>query len=184
MDASLAFRADSVQTQKVPMKRVSFQLHIDHGVLSIDPVDFELPLGKLAGQVHLDTRSHPAHAAIDMRLSDLHLDQFKGKDASEAPLGGIMLSRARLEGRGNSAHAIAADSSGTITAVVPQEIRRTIAELTGINVLTGLGLRSGQERTNSPDSLRCGRVSDRGRGRPRRALGHRYAASDQRGRPH
>jgi uncharacterized protein involved in outer membrane biogenesis len=155
MDATVDFRANSVQTQKVPIKAVTINLKLDHGAMVIDPLDFELPLGKLAGQVQLDTRGQAPQATVDLRLTDVPLDQFKGKTASQAPLSGILQSHVHLEGHGNSVHDLAADSNGTIAAVIPQgEIRQSLAELTGINVLTGLGLLlSGNEKTAA---IRCG----------------------------
>jgi uncharacterized protein involved in outer membrane biogenesis len=155
MDAQFALHADSVQTQKVPIKAVTINLKLDHGLLIVDPLDFELPLGKLAGQIRLDTRGDSPQAAVDMRLTDVQLDQFKGKTASQAPLGGVLQTHAHLEGHGNSVHDIAADSNGTIAAVIPQgEIRQSLAELTGINVLTGIGLLVRGNQQTVP--IRCG----------------------------
>jgi len=157
MDAAVDFRADSVQAQKVPFKNVSFKLKLDHGVLIIDPIDFELPAGKLAGQIRLNTSGSAPDANIDIHLSDIHLDQFKSQkaSASAAPLDGIMQGRARLEGRGNSVHAIAADANGTISAVVPHgEMREAFAELAGIDMVRGLGLLLGKKDQTA--AIRCG----------------------------
>jgi uncharacterized protein involved in outer membrane biogenesis len=154
MDADLVLHAESVQTQKMPIKAVNINLKLDHGVLVVDPLDFELPLGKLAGQIRLDSNAAPPQTSVDMRLSDVHLDQFKGK-ASEAPLAGVLQTHIRLEGHGNSVHEIAADSNGTIAAVIPQgEMRQSFAELTGINVLSGLGLLLSGNQQTVP--IRCG----------------------------
>jgi len=149
MDAEFSLHADSVQTQKLPIQAVTLALKLDHGVLVADPVDFELPLGKLAAQIRLDSQAKPPQVMVDMRLTDVHLDQFKGKTASQAPMGGVLQSHIHLEGHGNSVHDIAADSNGTIAAVIPQgEIRQSFAELTGINVVSGLGLLlSGSQQT-------------------------------------
>jgi len=149
MDAEFSLHADSVQTQKLPIQAVTLNLKLDHGVLIADPVDFELPLGKLAGQIRLDSQAKPPQVMVDMRLTDVHLDQFKGKTASQAPMGGVLQTHLHLEGQGNSVHDVAADSNGTIAAVNPQgEIRQSFAELTGINVVSGLGLLlSGSQQT-------------------------------------
>jgi uncharacterized protein involved in outer membrane biogenesis len=141
MDASFDLHADSVQALKLPIKALSFSLKLDHGVLDIVPVDFELPLGKLTGEVHLDTRAAPPQATVDMRLSDVNLDQFKGATMAQAPLSGILDMHVHLAGHGNSVHAIAADADGKLAAAIPHgEIRQALAELTGINVLSGVGL--------------------------------------------
>jgi uncharacterized protein involved in outer membrane biogenesis len=155
MDAEFVLHADSVQTQKIPIKAVTINLKLDHGLLTVNPLDFELPLGKLAGDIQLDTRTQSPQAMVDMRLTDIQLDQFKGKTAAQAPLSGVLQTHIQLQGHGNSVHDIAADSNGTIVVVIPQgEIRQSLAELTGINVLSGIGLLvSGNQRTVP---IRCG----------------------------
>ena len=70
----------------MPIKNVSFKLKLDHGVLNIDPVDFELPAGRLAGQIHLNTGNGAPDTSMDIRLSDIHLDQFKSKKSPQAPI--------------------------------------------------------------------------------------------------
>jgi uncharacterized protein involved in outer membrane biogenesis len=154
MDAAVDFQAASVQTEKVPIKAVTLNLKLEHGVLVLDPVDFHLPLGKLAGQVRLDTHNQTPQATVDLHLSDVNLEQFKGKTSPQAPMSGTLQSHAHLEGHGNSVHAMAAGANGTIAAVVPQgEIRKSLAELTGINVLTGLGLLLSGNQQTAP--IRC-----------------------------
>ncbi|HEX2789749.1 MAG TPA: AsmA family protein, partial [Steroidobacteraceae bacterium] len=85
MDAAVDFRADSVQTQKIPFQNVSFKLKLDHGVLTIDPVDFQMPAGKLAGQIRLDTSGGVPDTNLDIRLSDIQLNQFKSSKSSSPP---------------------------------------------------------------------------------------------------
>jgi AsmA family protein len=159
MDAAVDFQADSVQTQKVPFKNVAFKLKLDHGVLDIDPVDFELPAGKLAGRIRLSTSQGVPDTDLDIRLSDIQLDQFKSaKSAAPAPLGGVMQGRLRLEGHGNSVHAIASDANGTISVVVPNgQMREAFAELAGIDVVRGLGLLLGKKDEST--AIRCGIIA-------------------------
>jgi AsmA family protein len=157
MDADVDFSAASIQAQKVPFKAVAFKLKLDHGVLSIDPIDFELPLGKLAAQLQLNTNGSTPQTDIDLRIHDVPLNQFRSKTASEqqAPLDGVLQARLKISGHGNSVHAIAADGNGTLSAVVPQgEMREAFAELTGINILRGLGLLLGEKDKSVP--IRCG----------------------------
>jgi AsmA family protein len=159
MDAAVDFRADSVQTQKVPFKNVSFKLKLDNGVLNIDPVDFELPAGKLAGQIRLNTSGGAPEATLDIRLSDINLEQFKSAKSSAAPpLAGVMQGRLRLEGHGNSVHAIAADANGELSAVLPHgEMREAFAELAGIDMVRGLGLLLGNKDQST--AIRCGIIA-------------------------
>jgi uncharacterized protein involved in outer membrane biogenesis len=141
MDATMDFNAESVQTQKVPIRNVAFRLKLDHGDLDIDPLEFQLPQGKLDGTIELNASGDVPHTSLDLRLSDIRLDQFKPKNASDAPVQGVMEGRLHIEGSGNSVHAIAADADGTLSAVITHgEIRAAFAELAGIDVVHGLGL--------------------------------------------
>jgi uncharacterized protein involved in outer membrane biogenesis len=159
MDAAVDFRADSVQTQKIPFQNVSFKLKLDHGVLTIDPVDFQMPAGKLAGQIRLDTSGGVPDTNLDIRLSDIQLNQFKSsKSSSPPPVQGVMQGRLRVEGHGNSMHAIAADASGTISVVLPHgDMRAAFAELAGIDVVRGLGLLLG--KNDESIAIRCGIIA-------------------------
>jgi hypothetical protein len=155
MDADVDFRADSVQTEKVPIKNVDFKLKLDHGELTIDPVNFQLPEGKLTGRIHLSTGGKIPQTSLDIRLSDIRLDQFKPKNSNAAPLEGIMQGRLQIDGSGNSIHAVAADANGTISAVLPHgEMREAFAELAGIDVVRGLGLLFTKKEQTVP--IRCG----------------------------
>ena len=51
-----------------------------------------------------------------------------------------MEGRLRIEGTGNSVHAISADANGTLSAVISEaQMRKAFAELAGIDVVRGLG---------------------------------------------
>ena len=159
MDAEVDFRADSVQTQKIPFRNVSFKLKLDHGLLIVDPVDFQMPAGKLAGQIRLNTSGDAPDANLDIRLSDIQLNQFKSSKSSEPPpLQGVMQGRLRIEGHGNSVHAIASDANGSVSVVLPHgDMREAFAELAGIDVVRGLGLLLGKK--DESIAIRCGIVA-------------------------
>ncbi|MBC7982608.1 MAG: AsmA family protein [Candidatus Obscuribacterales bacterium] len=155
MDAEMSLHADSVQTQKVPIKSVDINLKLKDGVLVLDPIVFTLPQGKMAGTAHIDAREKIAKSKLDLRLTNVKLDQFKGKKMLEPPLDGMLHARMQLTGTGNSVHDIAANANGQLNAVVPHgEIRKAFAELTGINVARGLGLLLAKDQDRS--TVRCG----------------------------
>jgi uncharacterized protein involved in outer membrane biogenesis len=141
MDAQLKLRADAVKASSVPIKALTINLHLKEGVLSIDPLDFTLPQGHLTGAVGLDTQHGTGLTALDLRMQNVDLAQFKGAKMASAPIDGTLLSRIQLKGEGNSVHQMLASADGTITAIIPHgDIRQAFAELTGINVAQGLGL--------------------------------------------
>jgi len=155
MDAKLKYRAESVVTAKWPLRKVSVDLTLDHGLLTVDPLSVDFPQGRLAGRVRLDGRKTPAITDLDMRLTNLALDKFlTAKTGGQPPLEGVLMARAQLHGRGDTVHAAAADANGRLVFVVPHgEMRQAFAELLGINVAKGLYLLLSKSDKETP--LRC-----------------------------
>jgi len=155
MDAKLHYRAKSVVTAKWPLRQVAFDLTLDHGLLTLDPLSFEFPQGRLAGKVRLDGRKAPAVTDLDMRLTNLALDKMlAGKAGGPPPIEGVMIARAQLHGAGDTVHAAAAGANGRLVMVVPHgQMRQAFAELLGINVANGLYLLLAKDPKETP--LRC-----------------------------
>jgi AsmA family protein len=140
MDADVRYQAQSIKEQKIPFKEVSWHLQLSHGVLTINPLSFVLPQGKVTGRLRIDASRDVPEDEVDLRLSQVDLAEFHPKDGPP-PLNGSLLARVAIHGRGQSVHDVAATADGAMTIVVPHgEIRSAFAELTGVNVARGLGL--------------------------------------------
>jgi len=155
MNADVTYHAAAVVAPKVPMKDVAFRVVLENGLLTIDPLSFGLDAGKVSGKVQIDARQDVPVTHIDMRIDDVDLGQFKSASMQEPPLQGEMQGRFEFHGGGSSVHKLAADADGAISVAIPHgKIRSVFAELTGINVLKGLGLLLAKE-TDETD-IRCG----------------------------
>ena len=142
MDAKVTYRADTVNSQDLPLSELEFTINLKDGVMRLDPVSFRLRQGRLSGAVRIDASRDNPDVDLDMRLTDAKLEQFfVQKDGAPTPLTGSVLARAKLHGQGLSVHGVASNANGNVTLVVPHgEIRQAFAELLGINVANGLGL--------------------------------------------
>jgi len=157
MNADVTYRAAAVLAPKVPMKEVLFHVVLENGLLTIDPLSFVLDSGKFTGKVQIDARKDVPVTQIDMRIDNVDLGQFKSASMTTPPIQGEMQGRLEFHGSGSSIHKLAADADGTVSIVIPHgRIRSVFAELTGINVLKGLGLLLTKE-TDETD-IRCGIV--------------------------
>jgi len=155
MNADVTYRAASVQVPKIPMKAMNLHVVLDDGLLTLNPLDFQLDQGKLAGRVQIDARQDNPTSSVDLHIDDIDLDEFKSTAMKEAPLGGALLGRLKFQGTGASVHKFAASSNGAMSVVIPHgDISDAIAELTGINVLQGLGLLITKEEKKT--AIRCG----------------------------
>lgn len=141
MTAQVHLHADSIKTSKLPLKELDLGVNVNDAQLSLDPLQLTLPQGKLSGVVRIDTRVSPAVTALDLRLRDVRLAQFRPAKMAQSPIEGILESRMQLKGSGNSVQDIFGHSDGVFTAVIPQgAVRQAFAEFVGINVARGLGL--------------------------------------------
>jgi len=155
MDADVRCSAHSVLASKLPMQDVRFRLKLHAGLLRIEPLSFGLTEGQFSGSVQIDASKSPPQTAVDMKLANVNLAQFKPAGSETPALGGMLLGRVRIQGSGASVHKFAADSNGSLSFVIPKgEVRAAFAELTGINVASGLGLLLTGDQKQA--ELRCG----------------------------
>jgi uncharacterized protein involved in outer membrane biogenesis len=153
MDAVVHYRAASVQAGKAPLRSFALDVTLDHGVLIADPLSFSLPHGDLTGRVRLDARRHVPLTDVDLKLTNLRMEDFLHGSGPPA-IEGLVEARARLHGSGGSVHAAASSADGSLTVVAPHgEIRQELAELLGIDVIKGLGLYL--SKSQSQTGVRC-----------------------------
>jgi uncharacterized protein involved in outer membrane biogenesis len=155
MDGDVHFKATSIEAGKVPFTQVSLHAMLKDGVLALDPVQFEMPQGRLSAAINIDAREAIPRVRMDMHATDINLALLKGSGpASAAPLTGVLQARAVIKGRGDSVHNVMTDADGSFAAVIPHgDIRSAFAELTGID-LSGLGLLLTKDQRRAP--IRCG----------------------------
>jgi hypothetical protein len=155
MDAKLRYRALAVQTTRWPLRKAALDLTLDHGLLTLDPVEFDFPQGRLAGHVRIDGRKDPAVSDLDMRVTGLSMQEFLPAKAGQPPaIEGVLQARAQLHGRGDTIHDAASTADGKVVVVAPSgKIRQAFAELMGINVANGLYLLLSKD--NRETDLRC-----------------------------
>lgn len=154
LDAEVRYRATSIHDAMLPLRGVDVRVKLDHGVLTADPLTFDLPQGRIAGRAQLDARNDTPVTEVDLRISNARLEQLIPIKTGGQPLTGSLVGRVKLKGAGNSVHRAAANADGEVTIVVPGgEIRRAFAELLGVNLTKGLGLLWSKNDDTTP--IRC-----------------------------
>jgi len=156
MDARLDYSADTVKDTFLPLRGARLHLTLDHGLLTMDPLDFDLPQGRFTSIISLNGRGPTPVTSVDARLSNVALQNFvPGAKGAAAPIKGLMAARIKLTGHGDSVHRAAADANGAVTVVIPHgQMRQAFAELLGVNAGKGLGLLL--SRNNAQTDIRCG----------------------------
>jgi AsmA family protein len=154
MDADVTYEAASVRAPKLHTTKVDFHLVLNNGILTLDPLRFVLDQGTFGGSVRIDAHSDVPQSAIDMRIANVDLGQFKTAKMTEAPLSGALMGRIKIQGSGGSIHKFASTADGAISIIIPNgNINEAMAELTGINVTEGVGLLLAKKDTQT--AIRC-----------------------------
>jgi len=140
MDAKVRYRALSViASPTLPLRQVSLGIGLDHGLLTLDPIDFSFPQGRLQGTARIDARHAVQTDAVDMRLTGFAIQNAEPKFQGAVPLEGILDARVKLAGTGDSIHKAASSSNGEFAVVMPGgTLRQSLAELMGIDATKGL----------------------------------------------
>jgi uncharacterized protein involved in outer membrane biogenesis len=151
-NAEVDYSAAAIKSRDFPLKALSTHISLQGGVLNLKPLAFGFTQGKISGALKIDARKDIPTSTVDARVSDIHAENFI--KTADKPISGVLEARAVLTGTGNSVHAAASNASGTFTAVVPSGgMRHSLAEWTGVDVLTALSLNLSGDNSNT--NLRC-----------------------------
>ncbi|MDB5426850.1 MAG: AsmA family rane protein [Phenylobacterium sp.] len=155
LDADVTYKAASITDAPIHLRSGSTHVKLDAGLLKADPVELDLPQGHIVGTAQLNGRKANAVTDLDLRLSNARMEsllplRFQGAP----PVAGALVGRVKLHGTGDSVHDAMGDANGEMMVVVPGgEIRESLAELAGVNVIKGLGLLFSKDQTTTP--IRC-----------------------------
>jgi AsmA family protein len=155
MDAEVNYRAQSVKASPhLPLRQVTAHATLDHGVLRVQPADFVMPAGTVRADVRIDARRETPVSSVDLAVSNVRVQDMLPKAQGVSPLEGTLEARASLAGAGDTVHRAAAAANGRVSVAMPRGLmRKTFAELLGVNVVPGLiGLLSKDPKQTD---LRC-----------------------------
>jgi hypothetical protein len=151
-NAEVDYSAAKVASRDFPLTSLDTHISVEGGVLNLKPLAFGFTQGKLAGSVKIDARKDIPTSSVDARVTDIHAENFI--KSGDKPITGVLEARAVLTGTGKSVHETASHANGIFTAVVPSGgMRHSLAEWTGVDVLSALSLNLAGDNSNT--NLRC-----------------------------
>ena len=135
IDATVKFKGESIITQDIPLDNIKAVLKLEHGKLTLKPLDFGVASGEVSLAIGLDASRDVAQTDLDATVKNLEvkelLPKLKKGPGSAGKLGG----RAKVATKGNSIAQMAASANGEIALIMSQGRASTLAL-----VLTNLDL--------------------------------------------
>ena len=155
MDADVTLNAGSIERpEALPLPRLSTHLQLRDGRLRLDPLQFDVAGGTLAGAVTLDGRVSPIRAAAKLKVLKLQLAQlFPTLDRSRASIGEFN-GNIDLKGQGDTVAAMLGSADGRVSLLIDGgEVSKLLMETVSLHLLEMLQLKvTGDE----PVRIRCG----------------------------
>ena len=154
IDADVKIKAGTIKRPKqLPLEHLSTRIVMKDKVLALDPLDFGIAGGKLAGKLRMNGQKDPIAADASLRVKSLSLAKlFPTLEASQSSIGEIN-GLIELAGRGDSVAQMLGTSNGKVGFYIDGgKISRLMMEYAALDLLriTRVKLRG-----DEPIEIRC-----------------------------
>ncbi len=159
-DADLKYHVTSVRAKSFPVSNIDLTLDLDHSLLKLSPLTFDLAGGKVWSDISIDARVPEVVTAYDIKLSPTPMGKLLGRfGVEESGTTGTMSARIKMTGTGDSVRRSLATSNGRIAVVIPKgQLWTRNIQLAEIDVGTYLTKLLGK-KLKRPVDINCGLVA-------------------------
>ncbi|HEY5897266.1 MAG TPA: AsmA family protein [Burkholderiales bacterium] len=154
IDADVKIKAGSIKRPKqLPLENLATRIQMRDKVLSLDPLEFGIAGGKIAGTVKMDGQQDPIATTASLRVKDLLLQKlFPTIEASQKSIGDIN-GLIELAGRGDSVGEMLGAANGKVGLFMDGgKISRFMMELVALDIW---GIAKVKLKGDEPVQIRC-----------------------------
>lgn len=154
VDADVSINAGTIKRpEQLPIEKLGARIQMKDRVLTLNPLEFGIAGGRLAGPVRLDGTGETIHADVKMRIDGLQLAKLfptiKQNQASVGTLTGLV----QLAGTGNSVSRMLGSANGAIGAYMDGgRISRFMMELVALDLWDAAKVKL---QGDEPIDIRC-----------------------------
>ena len=154
IDADVRIKAASIKRPKqLPLEHLASRIQMRDKVLTLEPFEFGIAGGRIAGTIKLDGQKDPIAATTNLRVKDLSLPEFfptiKEGQASIGDINGLI----ELAGRGDSVGDMLGSSNGKVGIYLDGgKISRFMMELVAMDLWGVARVKLGGDQ---PVDIRC-----------------------------
>jgi uncharacterized protein involved in outer membrane biogenesis len=120
-DAHVVYAVRDIKAPHLPVSNLGLTLDLDHRLLKLSPLTFEMSQGHVASDIIINARQQPVLTDYDIRLAPTPMGKLlAGWGVSESGTTGVIKARIQLRGRGNTVHDSLSASDGRIAIILPK----------------------------------------------------------------
>lgn len=143
MDADVTLKADSiVRDAALPVSKLNTHLRLHNAVLTLDPLNFGVAGGSLAGLVKLNGRTRPIQATVDLKARKIRVAKLFPTLSGAKTSIGLMNGDIDLKGQGDTVAKMLGSTDGRVALAMSKgEISKLMMEAVGLHLLEMLQLK-------------------------------------------
>ncbi|MEP6657128.1 MAG: AsmA family protein [Betaproteobacteria bacterium] len=113
-DADIQFTGRTIRNESLPLHRMSAHLVLDHGQVTLRPLDFNAAGGELSARITMDARRAPIRTVADVQARGLQLNRIAPGVKAATESAGTVDARTRLAMEGSSVAAMLGSADGNL----------------------------------------------------------------------
>jgi uncharacterized protein involved in outer membrane biogenesis len=120
-DAKVDYRIATIKQPFVPIRNIVLGLDLDHSLLKLSPLNFDMAGGHLSSDITINARTPAVVTDYDIRLSPTPIGKlFYKTGVEDAGTTGVITARVKMHGVGDSLRKSLANSNGRIAIILPK----------------------------------------------------------------
>ncbi len=120
-DAHILYKVKDFRNPKFPISNVNLTFDLDHSLMKLSPLTFDVAGGRLASDIVIDARVPSVVTDYDIRLSPTPMGKLLTQfGVDQAGTTGTVKARVKLQGTGDTLRDSLATSNGRIAIILPK----------------------------------------------------------------
>ncbi|HEU4968049.1 MAG TPA: AsmA family protein [Sphingomonas sp.] len=159
-DADVHWTVKRVRGDTWPVSNIDLTLDLDHSLMKLSPLTFDLDRGHVSSDISIDARRRPVFTDLDLRLSPTPMGRLlKGFGVEEAGTTGTLKARVKLEGPGDSIRKWLGSSDGRIAIIMPKgSLWARNVQLSELDIGTFIW-KMWEKKLKEPVEINCGLIA-------------------------
>jgi uncharacterized protein involved in outer membrane biogenesis len=139
-DGDVSFYSDNIITPNLPVDEFKTRLQMDHGKLTLDPLNFRIDIGQITAVIQLDASKDLIATKADVKIRKVPLRRLLADTQFKEESDGMFFGQIILDTTGNSVADMLGRGNGDVTLLMEQgRISNLLIELAGLDVAESLG---------------------------------------------
>jgi uncharacterized protein involved in outer membrane biogenesis len=119
-DARVHYTVRAIDAPHIPISNIDLTLGLDHSLLMLSPLTFDMSGGHVGSDITIDARVRPVKTRYDIRLSPTPMGALLARwGVEQSGTSGTIKGRAQMTGYGDTVRQSLATSTGRIAVILP-----------------------------------------------------------------